>query len=345
MSVEAYNITKTFGNFTALNDVSIKVPQGKLVALLGPSGSGKTTLLRIIAGLESVDPHCNGKVFFHGEDVTDIAPGKRGVGMVFQQYALFRHMSVFENVAFGLKVRKHRPSRTDIQDRVRELMKLVQLEHLGNRFPNQLSGGQRQRIALARALAVDPRVLLLDEPFGALDAKVRKELRRWLRAFHDSINLTTIFVTHDQEEALELADEVVIMNHAKVEQVGTPEEVYNSPSSPFVLEFLGNINNLSTQSVLLLCPELETLMPCSVYVRPHDIEIIPAKDAASAHAKILHINAAGSFVHVTLQVNATHELLSAEISRETLCEINGHNGNPVNLEIHNPRVFPGKIKA
>ncbi len=240
MSIEARNIHKSFGAFAALAGVDIRVPAGKLVALLGPSGSGKTSLLRIIAGLEHADPE-SGQILFHGEDVTDVPAGKRKVGFVFQHYALFRHMSVFENIAFGLRVRsrRERPPETVIAERVRRLLELVQLEGLGQRYPSQLSGGQRQRVALARALAVEPKVLLLDEPFGALDAKVRKELRRWLRRFHREIRLTTIFVTHDQEEALEVADEVVIMNQGCVEQVGSPAEIYEKPASPFVHEFLG----------------------------------------------------------------------------------------------------------
>jgi len=246
MSIIAQNITKTFGAYTALGDVTLNVPSGKLVALLGPSGSGKTTLLRIIAGLEFADKG-SGRIEFHGEDVTHTPAGKRGVGFVFQHYALFRHMTVAQNIAFGLTVRprRERPAKKVIDARVQELLKLIQLENLGSRFPTQLSGGQRQRVALARALAVQPKVLLLDEPFGALDARVRKDLRRWLRQFQREIGITTIFVTHDQEEALELADEVVVMNNAKIEQVGTPQEVYDRPSTPFVIEFLGNVNRFS----------------------------------------------------------------------------------------------------
>jgi sulfate transport system ATP-binding protein len=240
MSIEARNIHKRFGSFTALGGVDIQVPAGKLVALLGPSGSGKTSLLRIIAGLEQADPG-SGRILFHGEDVTDVPAGRRKVGFVFQHYALFRHMSVLENIAFGLRVRprKERPAGSVITERVQHLLELVQLEGLGSRYPAQLSGGQRQRVALARALAVEPKVLLLDEPFGALDAKVRKELRRWLRRFHREIGLTTIFVTHDHEEALEVATEVVIMNQGRIEQVGTPQEIYEKPASAFVHEFLG----------------------------------------------------------------------------------------------------------
>src|SRR4051812_33021568 len=245
MSITATNLKKTFGTYTALAGVDLNVPSGKLIALLGPSGSGKTTLLRIIAGLEQADPG-SGRILFNTEDVTDTPPGKRGVGFVFQQYALFRHMTVFDNIAFGLKVRNRqtRPSKSEIADRVHRLLKLVQLEGLEGRFASQLSGGQRQRVALARALAVEPKVLLLDEPFGALDAKVRKELRRWLRRLHDEVNLTTVFVTHDQEEALEISDEVVVMNQARVEQVGPPQDVYDRPATPFVYQFLGNVNVL-----------------------------------------------------------------------------------------------------
>src|SRR6187397_3105946 len=248
MSITAQNVTKRFGDFVALDNVSVECPAGQLVALLGPSGSGKTTLLRIIAGLEVPD---SGTVLFHGEDATDADVRERRVGFVFQHYALFGHMTIFENVAFGLRVRPKavRPDEAAIRAKVAELLALVQLDRLADRFPHQLSGGQRQRIALARALAVEPKVLLLDEPFGALDAKVRKELRRWLRKFHEEIHLTTLFVTHDQEEALEIADDVVIMNQARIEQVGTPQEVYDRPASPFVYQFLGNVNVLKAQAL------------------------------------------------------------------------------------------------
>src|SRR5471032_3503474 len=246
MSVEVKNVTKKFGSFTALDNVSLKVESGELVALLGPSGSGKTTLLRTIAGLEFPDPG-DAQVLFYGEDVTSIPASERKAGFAFQHYALFRHMTVFENIAFGLRVRPKttRPSEEKIQARVGELLKLIQLEPLAQRFPSQLSGGQRQRVALARALAVEPKVLLLDEPFGALDAKVRKELRRWLRRLHDDLHVTSIFVTHDQEEALEVADQVVLMNKGNVEQIGAPQEVYDRPASPFVFEFLGDVNLFS----------------------------------------------------------------------------------------------------
>ncbi len=237
MSIEVRNIKKSFGEFHALGDVSLDFPSGELVALLGPSGCGKTTLLRIIAGLEFAD---SGQVLLEGEDASDTHVRERQVGFVFQHYALFRHLSVFENVAFGLRVkpRGQRPGEAAIRRKVRELLELVQLDFLAERYPSQLSGGQRQRIALARALAVEPRVLLLDEPFGALDAKVRKELRQWLRRLHDELHITSIFVTHDQEEALEVADRIVLMNHGKVEQVGTPQEVVERPGTDFVADFL-----------------------------------------------------------------------------------------------------------
>lgn len=241
MSIEVRNINKGFRNFQALSDVSLKVETGQLVALLGPSGSGKTTLLRIIAGLEFAD---SGQVLIDGQEASQLHVKERNVGFVFQHYALFRHMTVFDNVAFGLKVRPKqvRPTPSEIRDRVMNLLTLVHLDKFYDRYPSQLSGGQRQRVALARSLAVEPKLLLLDEPFGALDAKVRKELRRWLRRLHDDIHITSIFVTHDQEEAMEVSDQVVVMNHGKIEQVGTPEQVYHQPSNGFVYDFLGNYN-------------------------------------------------------------------------------------------------------
>ena len=252
MSIQVRNLHKSFGNFSALADVSLDFPSGELFALLGPSGCGKTTLLRVIAGLETAD---RGTVLLDGEDAGDTHVRERQVGFVFQHYALFRHMTVFDNVAFGLRVkpRKQRPPDADIRRKVHDLLNLVQLDWLADRFPPQLSGGQRQRIALARALAVEPRVLLLDEPFGALDAKVRRELRRWLRRLHDDLHITSIFVTHDQEEALEVADRVVLMDHGRVEQVGSPTEVYERPATPFVYGFLGAVNRFSGRSKAGTC--------------------------------------------------------------------------------------------
>ncbi|MBU3848607.1 MAG: sulfate ABC transporter ATP-binding protein [Candidatus Acinetobacter avistercoris] len=247
MSIQVKNIEKHFGAFHALNNISLDFPDGQLVALLGPSGCGKTTLLRIIAGLESAD---GGQVILEGEDSTNVHVRERQVGFVFQHYALFRHMTVFENIAFGLRVRPRatRPNESEIKKRVTRLLDLVQLGFLADRYPAQLSGGQRQRIALARALAVEPRVLLLDEPFGALDAKVRKELRRWLRTLHDELHITSIFVTHDQEEALEVADQIIVMNKGNVEQIGSPREVYEKPATPFVFDFLGQANRFEGQN-------------------------------------------------------------------------------------------------
>src|SRR5882762_1029699 len=244
VSIEAIGITKRFGHFAALDNVDLTIPSGELVSLLGPSGSGKTTLLRIIAGLEFAD---SGTIRFNGSDITEQTAGERRVGFVFQHYALFRHMTVFENIAFGLRVRprKVRPPKKTIHSKVYDLLRLIQLENLAHRYPSQLSGGQRQRVALARALAVEPSVLLLDEPFGALDAKVRLELRRWLRQLHEELHITSVFVTHDQEEALEVANRVVVMNNARIEQVGTPREIYDHPATPFVNEFLGKVNSLS----------------------------------------------------------------------------------------------------
>ncbi|MET3177636.1 UNVERIFIED_ORG: sulfate transport system ATP-binding protein [Variovorax guangxiensis] len=291
MSIEIRNISKQFGDFRALRDVSLDVDSGELVALLGPSGCGKTTLLRIIAGLETAD---TGSILFSGEDTTDVHVRERQVGFVFQHYALFRHMTVFENVAFGLRVkpRKERPSDAQIRQKVTDLLKLVQLDWLADRYPSQLSGGQRQRIALARALAVEPKVLLLDEPFGALDAKVRKELRRWLRRLHDELHVTSIFVTHDQEEALEVADRVVVINKGQIEQVGSPQEVWDQPASPFVYGFLGDVNlfhgradngAVQLDGMRLDSPEHSSARDAKAraYVRPHDIDVTRYVNGAS----------------------------------------------------------------
>ena len=283
MSIEIRNISKQFGDFHALRNIDLDIASGELLALLGPSGCGKTTLLRIIAGLETAD---QGSILFSGSDTTDVHVRERNVGFVFQHYALFRHMTVFENVAFGLRVkpRAHRPSDASIKEKVHELLNLVQLDWLSDRYPAQLSGGQRQRIALARALAVEPKVLLLDEPFGALDAKVRKELRRWLRRLHDELHVTSIFVTHDQEEALEVSDRVVLMNQGRIEQSGSPQEVWDHPASPFVYGFLGDVNlfhgradhgQIHIEGMRLDAPEHADAkdVPASAYVRPHDLDV------------------------------------------------------------------------
>lgn len=310
MSIQVKNIHKTFGDFQALDNVSLEFPTGKLVALLGPSGCGKTTLLRIIAGLESAD---SGQVILDGEDASDRHVRERQVGFVFQHYALFKHMTVFDNVAFGLRVkpRKDRPSEAVIAEKVHALLKLVQLDWLADRFPSQLSGGQRQRIALARALAVEPKVLLLDEPFGALDAKVRKELRRWLRRLHDEIHVTSIFVTHDQEEALEVADEVVLMNQGKVEQVGTPDQVYDHPATPFVYGFLGSVNLFHGRvdgDVVHVGPHQLTYSGSSAingssvvaFVRPHELSISTDPASQGVHAVVERILSIGAFTRVEL---------------------------------------------
>jgi len=294
MSILIKNVSKTFGNFTALDNVSLEVPEGALLALLGPSGSGKTTLLRVIAGLEVAD---SGTVLYQDEDITHHSARERKVGFVFQHYALFRHMTVAENIGYGLKVRK--TPKAKIRERVGELLKLIRLEGLQERYPGQLSGGQRQRVALARALAAQPRVLLLDEPFGALDAKVRQELRQWLRRLHEEIHVTSIFVTHDQEEAFEVANRVVVMNEGKIEQIGSPDDVYNHPATPFVYKFLGNVNlfhgRIHDGKAYIHERETEHL----VYVRPHLLEIDRQPNGGGHfRARIKHINSAGPLVKV-----------------------------------------------
>jgi len=339
MSIEIENIRKQFGTFNALGDVTLSIPSGELVALLGPSGSGKTTLLRIIAGLET--PDC-GRILFDGRDTTQSHVRERRVGFVFQHYALFKHMTVFDNVAFGLNVRPHqtRPSKGEIKDKVNELLRLVQLENMAKRYPAQLSGGQRQRIALARALAVEPQVLLLDEPFGALDAQVRAELRRWLRRLHDEIHVTSVFVTHDQEEALEVADRIVVMNKGKIEQAGTPDQVYEHPANPFVLNFLGNVNLFHGRH-----SQPEVGQPGSgenavAYVRSHDIEIERSQqDHSSLKAVIKHIQKLGPAVRVTLDMGANGEFIEAELTRDVFQTLGLQQGESVFVRPRQVRVF------
>ncbi len=351
MSIEVRNIRKTFGNYVALHDVSVQIAKGELLALLGPSGSGKTTLLRIIAGLEQPDPG-SGTILFHEEDMTDRKIGDRRVGFVFQHYALFRHMSVFENVAFGLRsrLRKSRPNNKEIHWRVSELLRLVQLERFGDRLPWQLSGGQRQRVALARALAVEPGVLLLDEPFGALDARVRRDLRRWLRRLHDDMGITTIFVTHDQEEALELADRIVVMNEGRIEQSGTPEEVYDHPANPFVYQFLGSVNLFHgrLEGGHLRINGTETGRPGFpapdnsggvAYVRPHDVEVTRTNGNGDAiHARVEQVNFAGAVVYLLLS-HGEGQSVEAAIPRERFRELNLQPKDEVYLTLKNARVF------
>ena len=357
MSIEVSNISKNFGSFTALDNISLEFPSGELVALLGPSGCGKTTLLRIIAGLEQAD---SGQVLFHGEDASQRHVRERQVGFVFQHYALFRHMSVFENIAFGLRVkpRKERPVEAEIQRKVHELLNLVQLDWLHDRYPAQLSGGQRQRIALARALAVEPQVLLLDEPFGALDAKVRKDLRRWLRRLHDELHVTSIFVTHDQEEALEVADRVVLMNHGRIEQIGKPGEVYDHPASPFVYGFLGSVNlfhgrvtgdNLQVDDHVLALDQ-HTLSPDTqaiAYARPHEVDVVrPEPGATGIPVIIRRILAFGGAVRLELErigAEGTENAgtpIEAEIGRDRLRELGLVEGEQVLIQPRGARVFP-----
>lgn len=350
MSIEIRNIKKEFGSFTALGDVSLDVPSGELVALLGPSGCGKTTLLRIIAGLESPD---SGSIHFHGEEATNRDVREREVGFVFQHYALFRHMTVFENVAFGLRVRpkKTRPTEAEIHRRVHQLLSLVQLDWLADRYPPQLSGGQRQRIALARALAVEPKVLLLDEPFGALDAKVRKDLRRWLRRLHDELHITSVFVTHDQEEALEVADRIVVMNQGKIEQIGSPQEVYDNPASPFVYQFLGNVNQFHSRvdqgkahigDISLTLDEHHTVQNSDAlaYVRPHDIDIYTEQNGSPAlQAVVSYIHAAGPLVRLEMQPTNNADIIEAEITRERFRELAISQGSNVYLKPRSVQVF------
>jgi sulfate transport system ATP-binding protein len=280
MSIEVRQLNKRFGTTVVCDNLTLDIPAGELVALLGPSGSGKTTLLRIIAGLEVPD---SGTVLFHGADATHTDVRERQVGFVFQHYALFGHMTIFENVAFGLRVRPKatRPSEAEIRSKVTQLLQLVQLDWIADRYPHQLSGGQRQRIALARALAVEPKVLLLDEPFGALDAKVRKELRRWLRRLHDEMHVTSVFVTHDQEEAMEVADRIVVMNHGRIEQDGPPDEVYDHPATPFVLQFLGDVNLFRGRFDRAGVASGEVS-----YVRPHELQILAQAEEGTIAATL-----------------------------------------------------------
>jgi sulfate transport system ATP-binding protein len=349
MSIQVSGVSKRFGTFEALRDVSLDVEGGELVALLGPSGSGKTTLLRVIAGLEAPDA---GRVLFHGADASGTPARERAVGFVFQHYALFRHMTIFENVAFGLRVRPRtqRLPEDAIRDKVMRLLDLVQLSSVAKRYPHQLSGGQRQRIALARALAIEPRVLLLDEPFGALDAKVRRELRRWLRRLHDEVHLTSVFVTHDQEEALEVADRIVVFNRGRIEQVGTPGEVYDHPASPFVYGFLGNVNLFEgrisrgigqVSGRRLAAPDHAAAVdaPATAYVRPHDIDVSMQPTEDSMEATLDHLVALGSVVRLELLRRDTGDVVEVELPRDRCEGLQLRHGNVVYLKPRRARFF------
>jgi sulfate transport system ATP-binding protein len=343
MTIAVRGITKRFGSFQALNSVDLEVRSGELLALLGPSGSGKTTLLRILAGLEF--PDC-GSLHLHGAEALGLKPREREVGFVFQHYALFRHMTVFDNVAFGLRVRgrAERPSGTEVGRRVEELLDLVQLAPFADRYPSQLSGGQRQRVALARALAIEPKVLLLDEPFGALDAKVRKELRRWLRRLHDDMPITSVFVTHDQEEALELADRVVVMSQGRIEQVGSPEDVYDRPASAFVYDFLGDANRIDCEvtggaarlpggSVVLTAAGVPD-GPAVAFVRPHEIGLTPDPDGP---AEVVGTHTVGPYARIVLDL-AGH-VLEVEVRRDAVGELALRPGQRCALALDKARVF------
>ena len=320
MTIEVKNITKSYGSSPVLRNIDLKINSGELVSLLGPSGSGKTTLLRIIAGIEQADPG-SGAVVFDGEDVSGVDLGRRGIGFVFQSYALFKHLSVFENIAFGLraKPRRQRPAEAQIQEKVRSLLELIQLSSFAQRYPSQLSGGQRQRVALARALAVEPRVLLLDEPFGALDATVRRELRSWLRRLHDTIHVTTIFVTHDQEEALEVSDRVAVMGNGRIEQFASPQEVYEKPANEFVFKFLGNYNVFHGRT------------GDGAFVRPHDIAIFRTQDGDRPDARtavVAHIGFGGPVVKIELESDDKNRV-DVELTAQAFHELKLERGEKV----------------
>lgn len=340
MSISVHQVNKHFGSFQALENINLTIPDGKLVALLGPSGSGKSTLLRAIAGLEPPD---SGKIIINGQDTTNLDIRKRNIGFVFQHYALFKHLTVRQNIAFGLDIRKH-PAK-QIKAKVEELLGLIQLRGLGDRYPSQLSGGQRQRVALARALAVEPKVLLLDEPFGALDAKVRKELRSWLRRLHDEVHITSVFVTHDQEEAMEVADEIVVMNEGKIEQIGTPQEVYDHPATSFVMEFIGEVNILpGTVGLVDASAKNGTShlnvhpSQTQVFIRPHDLEINSESDTLSKPAIVKRIIHLGWDIIVELELPNQQEVL-ANLSREKLDFLQLQEGQIVYIKPRRARYF------
>jgi sulfate transport system ATP-binding protein len=333
VSIVIEQVSKKFGTFAALNNINLEIKPNSLVALLGPSGSGKTTLLRAIAGLEPPD---EGRIIINGKDATHLNVRKRNIGFVFQHYALFKHLTVRQNIAFGLKIRKASPDY--VKKRVESLLDLIQLQGLGDRYPAQLSGGQRQRVALARALAVEPEVLLLDEPFGALDAKVRKELRAWLRQLHEEVHVTSVFVTHDQEEAMEVADEIVIFNEGKIEQVGTPEQVYDNPASPFVMSFIGRVNVLPPTSAALFDQVEGVNNGVKIFIRPHDLEILADPDQSSIMARVERIIHLGWSVDVELSL-PDRSLVIAHLNREQLGQLDLAIGNQVPVRPRYAHVF------
>lgn len=332
MSINIQQVSKRFGEFQALDNINLEIKDGSLVALLGPSGSGKSTLLRAIAGLETPD---TGSIWINGQDTTYLDVKERNIGFVFQHYALFKHLTVRQNIAFGLEIRKT-PAKL-IKERTEELLDLIQLQGLGNRYPNQLSGGQRQRVALARALAVRPQVLLLDEPFGALDAKVRKELRAWLRRLHDEVHVTSVFVTHDQEEAMEVADQIVVMNQGKIEQVGTSTEIYDHPASPFVMSFVGEVNVLPSHAGLL---NTHNSNPNTyAFIRPHELEINRVENGNSTMAVVRRITHLGWEIQVELMLSDRVEVI-AHLSREQFAPLNLEVGQKVFVTPRNAHFFP-----
>ncbi len=345
MSITVRDVSKRFGGHTALADINLEVPSGSLTALLGPSGSGKTTLLRIIAGLEAAD---KGNVTLEGEDFSAIPLRQRQIGFVFQHYALFRHMTVADNIGFALKMRKQ--PKAEIRERVNELLKLIQLEGIENRYPSQLSGGQRQRVALARALAARPKVLLLDEPFGALDARVRKELRAWLRNLHDEIHVTSVFVTHDQEEALELADRVVVMSNGRIEQVGTPDDVYHHPANPFVMTFLGQVNlfhgRWDENEVQPDAVQMGTNGTVVAYVRPHQLDLTRQSlgDGATWPGKIIRIHGAGVQVRLDLEMHPDKRPAEVLLPRERFVELNPVVGEEIFVRPKEMKIFPKQLE-
>lgn len=334
MGIEVQNVSKHYGSFRAVDQVNLSIKTDSLVALLGPSGSGKSTLLRIIAGLEQPDA---GRIALLGRDATEIPVQKRNIGFVFQHYALFKHLTIRQNIGFALELRK--VSKVRIRERVEELLKLIQLEGLGDRYPTQLSGGQRQRVALARALAVQPQVLLLDEPFGALDAKVRKELRTWLRHLHEEVSVTTVFVTHDQEEAMEVADQIVVMNQGKVEQVGTAAEIYDHPASAFVMSFIGPVNVIPVRSGILPSQSNKVLDSDRVFLRPHDIDIDFTPSAETVPARVDRVVHLGWEVIVEVRLESG-ELITANLSRDRFNQLQLRTSQPVYIKPKLIKTFP-----